>query len=413
MRLALCVDTWGLVGGSERYAAAAAEELAARGHEVTVLCARRVGPAPGQVPSEELVAYGARDGAARAVTARIEALRADAALVLSCSSPAAFEAVLGAVPTVRFVQDHTPFCPGLNKLLADGSPCQRALGAACLEQFLAHGGCRGFRRDVHRPGAFAAVGALRKHLRELSAAARCERLLVASEYMRHELIAAGVSPERVARVSYFTRSAAGRLPAGDLDPALAAFLARTSGALVLAAARLVPEKGIDYLLTALGKLRAPFRAVIAGSGPAAGWLDRKAREEGLAARVHLAGWQSAGALERLYARCDVVAFPSVWDEPFGLVGLEAMAHGKPVAAFDVGGVREWLEHGVTGLVAARADAAALAEALEALLGDPARSASMGAAGRERAAHLFSLERGVSELERELARAARAGQRAAA
>jgi glycosyltransferase involved in cell wall biosynthesis len=413
MRLLLGLDTWGLVGGSERYAGAVSEELAARGHEVVVLCARREGPALGAAEVVELAAYGQREGSAGQVAARAAALRPDAILVLSCASPAAFEELLSVAPTVRFVQDHTPFCPGLNKLHADGSACQRPQGRACIEHFVGRGGCQGFRRDEHRPHAFAAWFALRKHQRALRMAASCERLLVASEFMRRELIAAGVEPERVALVPYFTLSNSPRLPAGGMDAPTASFVARGTAPLLFAAARLVPEKGIDRFVAALAALRTPVRAVIAGSGPVEDELKRQAHDAGLDARVHFAGWQSAGAIERLYAAASAVVFPSVWDEPFGLVGLEAMAHGKPVAAFDVGGVREWLADGVTGLLAPRGDVVHLAAALDELASNRERASALGTAGRARAERQFSIEPGIAALERELMRAARAGRRSAA
>jgi glycosyltransferase involved in cell wall biosynthesis len=55
-----------------------------------------------------------------------------------------------------------------------------------------------------------------------------------------------------------------------------------------------------------------------------------------------------GKPETLWRNCDVFCFPIRWQEPFGLVGLEAMAHGVPVVAFDLGGVREWLDHARNG-----------------------------------------------------------------
>jgi len=413
MRLLLCADTWGLIGGSERYAGAVAEELAERGHQLTVLCARRVGTEPWGVEVDVEPAYAERDDPAGRIAALAAARRPDAILVLSSSSPAAFEELLGVAPTVRFVQDHTPFCPGLNKLHGDGSACQRPLGRACIEHFVGRGGCQGFRRDENRPHPFAAWFALRKHQRALRMAASCERLLVASDFMRRELIAAGVEPERVALVPYFTLSNSPRLRAGELDAATASFVARDDAPLLFAAARLVPEKGIDRFLAALAALRTPVRAVIAGSGPVEHDLRQQAHAAGLDERVHFAGWQSAAAIERLHAAASAVVFPSLWDEPFGLVGLEAMAHAKPVAAFDVGGVREWLADGETGWLAPRGDVARLAAALDEIAADPQRAAELGAAGRARAERFFSIAAGVAALERELTRAARASQRSAA
>jgi glycosyltransferase involved in cell wall biosynthesis len=409
MRLVLCARTFDLIGGSERYARDVAAELARRGHALRLIAAQAHSDECHGLSIATEPAWGdPRAGATQtqALAARAAAWAPDAVLVLSAGSERACAALAAMLPCARFVQDHTPFCPGANKLRADASPCREPLGGACLSQHLAHGGCHGFGARAGQRSGPAVLGALRKQLAALDGLNRCERVLVASRHMRSELLAAGVAPQRVARDPYFTR--AGELPRAQPDAATRDFLARGEGPWLLAPARLVlPDKGVDRLLEALAACRTPLRALVAGDGPARGELERRALQLGLGARVHFAGWQAGAALESLYAACDLVAFPSVWDEPFGLVGLEAMAHGKPVAAFDVGGVREWLVPGRTGLLAPRGDAQALAGALDELTRDPARARALGAAGARRAARRFSPARGMDLLEAELARAAAA------
>ena len=78
----------------------------------------------------------------------------------------------------------------------------------------------------------------------------------------------------------------------------------------------------------------------------------------------------------------MVVVPSVWPEPFGIVGIEAMAYGKPVIAFDVGGISEWLEDGKTGFIIKLRDEAALAEKLNLLLQNPNLALRMGTQARE-------------------------------
>ena len=77
-----------------------------------------------------------------------------------------------------------------------------------------------------------------------------------------------------------------------------------------------------------------------------------------------------------------VILPWRWQEPFGLVGPEALAHGIPVAGFDVGAIREYLIDGETGLLVPSGDTAALADAIDRLLADPVNAAAMGVRGRE-------------------------------
>jgi glycosyltransferase involved in cell wall biosynthesis len=89
--------------------------------------------------------------------------------------------------------------------------------------------------------------------------------------------------------------------------------------------------------------------------------------------------------------------PSLWPEPFGLVGIEALAAGRPVVASATGGVGDWLADGVNGLLVRPGDAPALAGALNELLDDPARQRAMGAAGSEMVAARFTPEQHVAAL----------------
>jgi glycosyltransferase involved in cell wall biosynthesis len=84
--------------------------------------------------------------------------------------------------------------------------------------------------------------------------------------------------------------------------------------------------------------------------------------------------------------------PSVWPEPFGLVGIEGFEAGRPAVASDTGGISEWLTHGVSGLLVRPGDSRALARALNELLADPQRQLEMGAAGRAHVHERFSRER---------------------
>jgi glycosyltransferase involved in cell wall biosynthesis len=141
---------------------------------------------------------------------------------------------------------------------------------------------------------------------------------------------------------------------------------------VLYAGRLSPEKGIEELVAAADGLKL----VVAGDGP-------------LRARVPGAlGFVPHGELEGLYARAAVVACPSR-REGFGVACLEAMAHARPVVATDVGGLRDLVVDGETGLVVPPRDPAALRAALDRLLADPALRRRLGSAGRRRAQERFS------------------------
>ncbi|MCA8978496.1 MAG: glycosyltransferase family 4 protein [Planctomycetes bacterium] len=404
MRLALVTKRFDLIGGSERYAGAVARGLAERGHEVHVYCA--AGEQDADAARTCLPALGAdrpTRGECDALRAAVRGQAADVVYLLSSLAPRAFDALASAAPLVRHVQDHTLFCPGMNKVHEDGTNCREALGLRCLERYYLGAGCSGFKRDgglaLRRP-----LATLAARLDDVARHGRAAGLVCASRYMRDQLVLAGCAPDRVHTIPYFTRSSSEELPAEALDADLAAFLEHDDP-LVFCPARLtLPDKGVDYLITALGALAQPFRCVVAGEGPAREWLERKARDEGLADRVRFAGWQGPGAVETLYRRARVVAFPSVWDEPFGLVGLEAAAHANPVVAFEVGGVVDWLADGETGSCVRNRDAAAFASALDAYLGDAQLADRVGARARDHVASAFSRDAHLCRLEAVLANA---------
>ena len=340
-------------------------------------------------------------------------LRPDVIFVQSDCSPAVLEVLVDLAPLVRYVHSHPLFCPGLNKVHSDGTSCHEPLGAECLVRYFAKGGCTCFNRTQYRPRSLSRYTApfrvLYAKYRELSINRRAARLLTNSDYMVAELVQAGFGPEQVERVWPFTLSGTGHQSKGKLDAATQRFLDADERPLVLTPARLAhPDKGVDHLLAALAEVTTPCKLVIAGSGPDEALLHAEAVRLGIGPeRLHWAGWQDAGAMEALLGRADVVACPSVWDEPFGLVGLEAMAHAKPVVAFAVGGIPEWLDHDRTGLLVERGDSPALAAALDELLSDPERAAGLGREGAARLAERFPREAHLDALERALAAAAQA------
>lgn len=405
MRLLLGVGHWRLIGGSERYALETARQLAARGHEVTVLHGTGEGyPEPGLSfelfePLGELTP-DAKDR--HRLRKRLSELRPDLIFQLTPCAPWVIEEHLGAAPLVRFVQDHTLFCPGLNKMLVGGEPCTEPMGMGCLTRHWFGESCDGLSRAHSRGDVLGPTSRLRAKQRELQLSTRSQRLLVGSRYMADELIAVGMSQEQITVLPYCTQAGAQATIGeenADLPEATRKFLAAESGPVLFTPARLtLPDKGVDFLLTALTKVTGSFRAIISGAGPAAEWLQQKATDEGLGERVHFTGWLDAAPIEHLYAQADLVIFPSVWDEPFGLVGIEAMAHGVPVVAFDVGGVREWLTEGVGGWCVPRKDVDAMALAIDTALSDPDLRREVGEAGRQRVERDFRPQGYYDQLE---------------
>ena len=403
MHVLFVIDTWGLIGGTERHAAVVVPALLERGHRISVLCRENQHPpfAPEaevlEVP--ELGQGWLSKAQRRDLGRRLRGVRPDVVFLSALRNVDAAEELAETAPVVRYVHDHTLFCPGLNKYREDGQTCRDAMGLVCLQRYWLDSGCICFKPAGHPDRFLTPIREIRARWRELEVTQRSARVLTNSHYMRDELLKVGFAPERTDVLYIFTRSNTDEQPAGELPAETRAFLEGGDAPVVFTPARLtLPDKGVDFLISALAGVRAPFRAVVAGSGPAEDWLRQKAQDDGVGDRVHFTGWMPSEGIEALYAVSDLVVCPSVWDEPFGLVGLEAMAHGKPVVAFDVGGIPEWLQDGRTGHLVPRQDVGTMAARIDELLADPGRARELGEAGRAsleerfpRAGHIDALE----------------------
>lgn len=169
--------------------------------------------------------------------------------------------------------------------------------------------------------------------------------------------------------------------------------------------RVSPEKGVDTAIRALGSLRSraageEVRLTIAGQGQAdfVDGLRSLARDMGVEDRVRFTGRLDKDALVKLYASSDILLFPSIWEEPFGRVLVEAMAAGVAVVGTATGGAAEILQHERNALVHQANDARALADAIEALIADGDLRRRLALAGREEASSRWNLDVTVIEIE---------------
>jgi rhamnosyl/mannosyltransferase len=163
-------------------------------------------------------------------------------------------------------------------------------------------------------------------------------------------------------------------------------------------------KGLDFLIRAAHEV--PAGIVIAGSGPEGERL-RRLRDEAGADNVRFAGQVSDAEKVALLQRCRAMVLPSHRrSEAFGMVLVEAAMFGRPLISCEIGTGTSFVNaHGVSGLVVAPENPAALAGAMNTLLSDEALARSMGQAARARYEQLFSgpaLGKAYADLFRETA-----------
>lgn len=170
---------------------------------------------------------------------------------------------------------------------------------------------------------------------------------------------------------------------------------------ILGFGRLVSDKGFDVAVRAFPTVLRRWpgaRLVLAGDGAARPDLERLVERLGLSGSVTFPGFVAPEDVPALVDDASLVVVPSRWDEPFGLVALEAALMARPVVATRAGGLVEVVAHAETGMIVDKDDPDALAAAILDLLADPERADRMGLAARTRARECFSWDRCVGAYE---------------
>ncbi len=238
--------------------------------------------------------------------------------------------------TTLYVHDHDPICPRSYAYTPMGRNCSRAGGLwPCL--FCAPL-CRSWKPALRR---------VFSQRRRIAAMSRLKRIVVISEFMKSRLTANGIAAERIAvePPKIETGGTSGAVQT-DVD--------------LLFVGQLIRGKGVQLLLQAMAGMKARRTLDIVGTGNMEPKLKALAAELGVGDRVRFRGFQKNPLDWMRAAKCVVV--PSFWQEPYGLVAAEAVALGRKVVAFAVGGLPEAC--GGKATLIAPGDIAALAQALE-------------------------------------------------
>jgi hypothetical protein len=208
---------------------------------------------------------------------------------------------------------------------------------------------------------------------ETFALRRADAITTLCEGLRREIAARGISESRITVIPNAVDTAAFRFGAAP-DRALAASLGLTGKTVVGFAGSFYGYEGLDLLVDALAILapRHPdLHALLVGGGMQEAALRQQARARGVADRVVFSGRVPHDEVQRYYDLIDVLAYPRhrmrLTEIVTPLKPLEAMAQGRMLVASDVGGHRELIRDGETGVLFPAGDAGALADAIEAVL----------------------------------------------
>ncbi|MDC0278548.1 glycosyltransferase family 4 protein [Akkermansiaceae bacterium] len=377
-------DHLSAVGGVETYLLSLVPRLEAAGHEVMV--GYSSGDGGGVTQSEKLSFLGSIrqseiDAGRSEVERLIERFRPDVVHLHGIQNLGAIQAAVDLGKAVMHAHDFRPICPASNFFYKRTKTiCQRTCGLGCFTTTaIKH--CM-----TPRPGP--AMYFYRRVRWVVKNASRFRTVIAPSEAARQRFLAAGFAVDQVIKNPYFCPIEIRDAPRPLPTVPTVTFLGRASY-----------NKGWEVFIEAVGKVSDDVRGLMVGnfSKSDRAEITRLACLAGCADRLDVEGWAGRDAIGALFERTSVLAFPSLWPETLGIVGLEAFAHGVPVVASDVGGVREWLVDRENGYLVAPGKAEALSEALAKILINGSLLEQMGVAGISRIRDKFLPERHMSKL----------------
>jgi glycosyltransferase involved in cell wall biosynthesis len=194
-----------------------------------------------------------------------------------------------------------------------------------------------------------------------------QRLLVTTPYMKEMLLCNGFPEDKVQVLPLFAEDWG---VTGSNDERI-----------ILYAGRLAKEKGVIHFLHMLKGLTCSYKAIIAGDGPQRDECENLVNIMGLDKKVEFTGFLNRDQIKDYFAKAMVVVVPSLWPEPFCLVGLEAMACSKPVVAYASGGIPSWLRDNYNGYLAHMGDIPGLIHRVETIIKNKRLAEDMGRNGR--------------------------------
>lgn len=195
------------------------------------------------------------------------------------------------------------------------------------------------------------------------------------KFVRDVMIASGIPKEKITVMHAFAEPLMINLPP------VPSFVRRGSDQSVLFAGRLESYKGVHVLIESLKYLPATTQIKVVGTGPDEARLKAIAAKD---TRVEFCGFVPGKELWNMMGKAAVVVVPSIWNEPYGLVALEAMCQGTPIIVAKSGGLPEIVGESDAGIVVSASDPKALAKAISAIVDHPDRAKAMGKAALERA-----------------------------
>jgi glycosyltransferase involved in cell wall biosynthesis len=267
-------------------------------------------------------------------------------------------------PSIRFEHGFRLSCyTGRRLARTNGKICNYSPGLSCL--------LRAHTQKCSPRNPVLALKRIKDFYLNKKAHDKLEYIIVASSYIRDLLLKSGYRENQVKIIPYYT-----------LLPEQYTFDHSPQLSTIVCVSRIEAEKGVDYFLRALSRVKIKSKIFIIGEGTQIPNLKLTAKSLSHKHEIVFTGWVENSELTKFYSKATLAVVPSIWPEPFGIIGIEALANEVPVVAFNVGGISEWLIDGETGNLVPRKDEKALAEKISYYLENPKVAKAMGMKGRK-------------------------------
>lgn len=274
---------------------------------------------------------------------------------------------------------------------------------------------RAFWEDAAVDHGTTAEGSLRYRLTrrlETHALRQADHVFTICEGLRSDIVARGISVDKVTVIPNAVDIESFDI-GGEPDAALKAQLGLEGAMLIGFIGSFYAYEGLDLLIEALPRIleqRPDVRLLLVGGGPQEKALKEQAARLGVADKIVFTGRVPHEVVQRYYDLVDVLAYPRhsmrLTELVTPLKPLEAMAQGRLLVASDVGGHRELIRHGDTGMLFRAGDSAALADAVLQLMAQNDRWANLRAAGRRFVESERNWQRSVANYQAPFARLVR-------
>ena len=395
MRIAVVSWSSRRVGGVEDYVALLLPALRRAGHDVFFFHEIDTPAARQRIDSSDgIVEVCVADAGATPALDTLRRWRPDVIYMQGVRDLSLERELLSVAPSVFFLHTYTGTCISGGKTFTRprAVPCDRTLGWPCLVHYLPHG-CGGL-------SPVTMWTQYQHQQRQLVALSAYSAMVTHSHHMQVEMARHGIKAQVIA----FPVKACGRERVHT----------RADAWRLLFMGRMERLKGGLHLLDALGRVASaagrPVTLTLAGDGPERPHWELRARTvmaDTPMVAITFCGWVEQHAAQKLLSEADLLVVPSLWPEPFGLVGPEAGQQGVPAAAFNVGGISQWLKDGVSGHLAPGNPSTpeGLATAIVRCLADPEHYASLSRGALEASAQ-FTMDHHLADLEPVLAQARR-------